>query len=499
MDRRRGPEIRLEVLMTAQVYSDAPAAAPSTQKLSLFALTMMVVGGMVGAGIFSLPRTFAGATGPIGAVIAWLIAGTGMYMLARVFQSLAARKPDLDAGVFAYAKAGFGDYPGFLSAFGYWIGSCIGNVSYWVLIKSTLGAFFPIFGEGNTVVAIVVASIGIWLFHFMILRGTQQAAFINSIVTVAKIVPILVFILILFVAFRLDLFNFNLYGGDLSGSVFEQVRATMLVTVFVFLGIEGASVYSRFARERADVGRATIFGFIIVTSLMVLVTLLPYAVLQRAEIAGMRQPSMAQVLEAVVGQWGAVFVSLGLLVSVLGAYLAWSLICAEVLFVAAKTRDMPLLFARENANRVPSAALWATNIVVQVIVITTYWSRDAFALMLNLTSAMNLIPFLLVAAYGLQLANRGETYEARPGERRRDLIIATLATIYTAFLLYAGGAKFILLAAVLYAPGTLLYLWARREQGKPVFTGVWDWLIFIVAVIGAVVGLYALATGAITI
>jgi arginine:ornithine antiporter/lysine permease len=486
--------------MTTQAYSgDTAAAAPSTQKLSLFALTMMVVGGMVGAGIFSLPRTFAGATGPIGAVIAWLIAGTGMYMLARVFQSLAERKPDLDAGVFAYAKAGFGDYPGFLSAFGYWIGSCIGNVSYWVLIKSTLGAFFPVFGDGNTVVAILVASVGIWLFHFMILRGTQQAAMINSVVTVAKVVPILVFILILFVFFRLDLFNANLYGGDLTGSVLEQVRATMLVTVFVFLGIEGASVYSRFARQRADVGRATIFGFIIVTSLMVLVTLLPYAVLQRAEIAGMRQPSMAQVLEAVVGHWGSVFVSLGLLVSVLGAYLAWSLICAEVLFVAAKTKDMPAVFARENANKVPSAALWATNIVVQIVVITTYWSRDAFALMLNLTSAMNLIPFLLVAAYGLGLANRGETYEVRPNERRRDLIIAAVATIYTAFLLWAGGLKFILLGALIYAPGTALYFWARREQGKPVFTGVWDWVIFIAAVIGAVIGLYALVTGYITI
>jgi arginine:ornithine antiporter/lysine permease len=486
--------------MTTQAYSDAPvAAAPSTQKLSLFALTMMVVGGMVGAGIFSLPRTFAGATGPIGALIAWLIAGTGMYMLARVFQSLAERKPDLDAGVFAYAKAGFGDYPGFLSAFGYWIGSCIGNVSYWVLIKSTLGAFFPVFGEGNTVVAIVVASIGIWLFHVMILRGTQQAAFINSIVTVAKVVPILVFILILFFAFRLDLFSFNLYGGDLTGSVLEQVRATMLVTVFVFLGIEGASVYSRFARERSDVGRATIMGFVMVTALMVLVTILPYAVLQRAEIAGMRQPSMAAVLEAVVGHWGAVFVSIGLLVSVLGAYLAWSLICAEVMFAAARTKDMPAVFARENANKVPSAALWATNIVVQIIVITTYWSRDAFALMLNLTSAMNLIPFLLVATYGVKLARRGETYELRPGERRRDLIIAAIAMIYTAFLLWAGGLKFILLGAVLYAPGTALYFWARREQGKPVFAGLWEWLIFIVAVIGAVIGVYALVTGYITI
>jgi len=468
------------------------------QKMSRLQLTAMVVGGMVGAGIFSLPRTFANATGPLGAVIAWLIAGTGMYMLARVFQALAERKPDLDAGVFAYAKAGFGDYPGFLSAFGYWIGSCIGNVSYWVLIKSTLGAFFPVFGDGNTLVAIVVASVGIWLFHFMILKGVQQAALVNSIVTVAKIIPILVFIVILIFSFRMDLFTGNLYGGDLTGSIFEQVRATMLVTVFVFIGIEGASVYSRFAKERSDVGRATILGFIGVTGLMVLVTMLPYAVLQRADIAGMRQPSMAAVLEAVVGPWGAVFVSAGLIVSVLGAYLAWSLICAEVMFTAARTKDMPALFAKENANRVPANALWLTNIIVQLLVISTYFSRDAFALMLNLTSAMSLIPYLFVAAYGFMISRRGESYQVRPQERGRDLTIAAVAVIYTVFMIYAGGLKFILLSAVLYAPGTILYIWARREQAKQVFTPI-DWIIFIVAVIGAIFGIYGLATGVITI
>ncbi|MGF6603609.1 arginine:ornithine antiporter/lysine permease [Paraburkholderia sp. GAS448] len=472
--------------------------ASTEQKMSRMQLTAMVVGGMVGAGIFSLPRTFANATGPLGAVIAWLIAGTGMYMLARVFQALAERKPNLDAGVFAYAKAGFGDYPGFLSAFGYWIGSCIGNVSYWVLIKSTLGAFFPVFGEGNTLVAIVVASIGIWLFHFMILKGVQQAAFINSIVTVAKIVPILVFIVIMIFAFRMNLFSANFYGGGLEGNLFQQVRATMLVTVFVFIGIEGASVYSRYAKERADVGRATILGFISVTTLMVLVTMLPYAALQRADIAGMRQPSMATVLEAVVGHWGAVFVSVGLLISVLGAYLAWSLICAEVLFTAAKTEDMPAIFAKENANKVPANALWLTNIVVQFLVISTYFSGDAFALMLNLTSAMSLIPYLFVAAYGFMISRRGETYEIRPEERTRDLIMATIAVIYTIFMIYAGGLKFILLSAVLYAPGTILYIWARREQNKTVFIAS-DWIIFIVTVIGAVVGIYGLATGLITL
>lgn len=471
----------------------------NVQTMSRTQLTAMVVGGMIGAGIFSLPRTFAGATGPFGAVIAWLVAGTGMYMLARVFQFLAERKPGLDAGVFAYAKEGFGDYAGFLSAFGYWIGSCIGNVSYWVLIKSTLGAFFPVFGDGNTVVAIVVASVGIWLFHFMILRGVQQAAAINKIVTIAKVIPIIVFIIIVAFAFKMDLFRFNFYGGDLTNGVFEQVKATMLVTVFVFLGIEGASVYSRYARERRDVGFATISGFLIVTTLMVLVTLLPYAVLPRADIAGMRQPSMAALLEAVVGHWGAVFVSVGLLVSVLGAYLTWSLICAEVLFAAARTGDMPRAFARENANGVPSAALWATNIVIQIIVITTYWSRDAFSLMLNLTSAMSLIPFLLVAAYGWQITQRGEGYDAAAGNRSRDLVLAILATIYTVFLLYAGGVKFIVLSAVLYAPGSLLYFWARREQNAKVFTKASDGIVLGLAVIGLIVGIYWIATGYIQI
>lgn len=467
------------------------------KKLGLLALTGMVVGSMIGAGIFSLPRTFSAATGIIGAIIAWIIAGAGMYTLARVFQTLAQRKPDLDAGVFAYAKAGFGNYLGFLSAFGYWIGSCIGNVSYWVLIKSTLGAFFPVFGDGNTLIAILTASVGIWLFHFLILRGVQQAAFINAVVTVAKIIPILVFIIVLIIAFKVDLFRANLWGDGSGASVFEQVRRTMLVTVFVFLGIEGASVYSRFAAKRSHVGVATLIGFVTALCLMVLVTLLPYAVLPQGEVAGLRQPSMAGVLASVVGPWGALFVSIGLLISVLGAYLAWSLICAEVLFAASKNEDMPRAFARENKNGVPSTALWLTNIVVQLFVISTYWSTDAFSLMLNLTSSMSLIPYFLVAAFGFMLARRGETYEGDPA-RNRDLVLAGIAAFYTAFMIYAGGLKYVLLAAMLYAPGSILYYWARREQGRSLFTQV-ELLVFAIAAIGGVAAVVGLIRGWIVI
>ncbi|WP_028208646.1 basic amino acid/polyamine antiporter [Paraburkholderia nodosa] len=473
--------------------------ADTGQKMSRLQLTAMVVGGMVGAGIFSLPRTFANATGPVGAAIAWLVAGVGMYTLARVFQALAERKPNLDAGVFVYAKEGFGDYPGFLSAFGYWIGSCIGNVSYWVLIKSTLGAFFPVFGDGNTVTAIVVASIGIWLFHFLILRGVKQAAFINTIVTFAKVIPIVVFIVILLFVLKYGTFHLNIQSAAQEGGIVGQVRATMLVTVFVFIGIEGASVYSRYAKERADVGRATIFGFVSVTALMVLVSMLPFAVLPRGDVAGMRQPSMAAVLESVVGPWGGIFVSIGLIVSVLGAYLAWSLICAEVMFAAARNQDMPAVFARENANNVPANALWITNIVVQILVASTYFSYDAFALMLNLTSAMSLIPYLFVAAYGWIVSKRGESYDVRPEERTRDLVLASVAVIYTLFMIIAGGLKFILLSAILYAPGTVLYFIARRERKLGVFQRTSDWVIFIVAAVAAIVGVVALAMGAMAV
>jgi arginine:ornithine antiporter/lysine permease len=475
-------------------------ASGTTQKLSLSALTAMVVGSMVGAGIFNLPGRFGAATGPFGAIIAWAIAGTGMYMLARVFQALAEKRPDIDAGVFAYAKAGFGNYMGFLSAFGYWLGSCLGNVFYWVLIGSTLGRFFPdIFGDGSSATAIIVSLIGIWAFHFMILRGVEQATFINTIVTIAKIVPILAFILLLIFAFNFGQFGDNFFGGaDMPAkSLVAQVRDTMLITVFVFLGIEGASVYSRFAKERSDVGSATILGFVGVTGLMVAVTLLPYGALPQSGIAAVQQPSMASVLEAVVGHWGAVFISIGVLISVLGAYLAWSLICAEVLFAAAKSEDMPKLFAAQNGNRVPANALWLTNIVVSLFVISTYWSRDAFNFMLDMTSVTALLPYLLVAGYGILLARSGVGYEKTPGERGRDQVFAWIAAIYTLFMFIAAGLKYVLLVAVLFVPGTILYVWARREQKLRLFTSV-ELIVFVVTLLAGLVGVYGLLTGIIT-
>ncbi|WP_377268876.1 basic amino acid/polyamine antiporter [Peterkaempfera sp. SMS 1(5)a] len=469
---------------------------PHTAKLTFWTMTSMVVGSMVGAGVFSLPRRFAQETGVAGALIAWAVAGVGMLMLAFVFQTLAVRKPGLDAGVYAYAKAGFGEYLGFFSAFGYWASACVGNVTYWVLIMSTIGAVAPALGEGDTALAGALSSIGLWAFFLLIRRGVKEAAAINRIVTIAKVVPILVFVILALFYLKPHVFAENFAGADYAGSLFQQVRGTMLATVFVFLGVEGASVYSRHAKRREDVGRATVLGFLAVFAVFASVTIVSYGLLPMSEIAELRQPSMAGVLESAVGTWGKVFVSAGLIVSVLGAYLAWTLMAAEVLFVAARDKDMPRFLSRSNEADVPVAALVMTTALSQIVLVVTLFSDDAFNFALDLTSALTLIPFLLAAAYALKIAPGREGRPAGPEGSgvTRDVVVGGLATVYTVFLLYAAGLKYVLVSFIVYAPATVLFVMARREQGRRLFSPL-ELVVLAVSVVGAALGVVALARG----
>ena len=470
-----------------------------TEKVSLPTLTAMVVGSMIGSGVFLLPRRFGAETGVVGAIIAWAIAGTGMLMLAFVFQRLAMRKPELDAGIFAYAKAGFGDYVGFNSAIGYWASACAGNTSYWVVITATMSALIPGLGAGDTVLAVVVSAVGVWLFAFLVMRGVKDAAVINYVVTIAKVVPILMFIVIAIIAFKADVFADNFWGAkDYSAaSVFEQARGTMLITVFVFLGIEGASVYSRMARRREDVGRATVIGFLSVLSVFALVTLVSYGVMPQSTLAGVSQPSMAAVLESIVGPWGSIVIRVGVIVSVLGAYLAWTLMAAEVLYIPAKSEDMPRFLARTNRHGAPVTALIMAACMISLLLVALLFAADALDFMLDLTAALSLIPYLLAAAYALKLTITRETYDAGKSFVP-DMIIAAVATVYTLFLVSAAGVDKLLLSCILYAPAAALYFIARRERGLRVFRPA-EAALFGVIVLGAVAGVVSLATGAIEI
>ena len=239
--------------MSDTLISPSPETRPAGIKagLGLASLTAIVVGSMIGSGIFALPSQMAASAAPGPLLIGWAVTGVGMLTLAFVFQTQATRKPDVDGGVYGYARAGFGNYIGFTSAFGYWVSAWVGNVAYLVLLFSTLGYFFPGFEGGATVSAIIGASIVLWIVHAMILRGVHTAAVVNVVVTIAKVVPILVFIAIAAVGFKAGLFSADIWGkatqidGAPLGDTVTQVKNMMLVTVWVFIGIEGASVYSQ--------------------------------------------------------------------------------------------------------------------------------------------------------------------------------------------------------------------------------------------------------------
>jgi arginine:ornithine antiporter / lysine permease len=476
----------------SNAVSSASASPPQAVSLHLGLLVALVVGSIIGSGIFGLPQNMAMGAGAGAIVIAWGVTGVGMLMLAFTYQMLALRKPDLDNGVYAYARALAGDYMGFNAAWGYWISAWIGNVGYLVAAFGALGYFYPAFGEGNTPAAILGASTVLWLVHAMVLRGITGAAALNAVVTLAKMLPLLLFIVLVGLAFQISTFKLDYWGAPNLGSVLDQVRSTMLVTVWVFIGIEGASVYSARAAKRADVGRATVIGFLVCLGLLMGVSLLSMGVATQPELAAMKNPSMAPVLERVVGTWGAVLIYLGLIVSVGGGFLAWTLLSAESLFTPANGGVMPAWLGRQNAKGAPANALWLSSGMVQIFLLVTMFSKASYLALISLSTAMILVPYLFSAAYGFKLAWRGDgqpQLDAPQTPSRRDIPITLAATLFCMWLLYAAGLKYLLLSALLYAPGAVVYVVAKKQRAQRPFTGAE------VALLVVLVALAVLAAG----
>ncbi|GAA4209301.1 amino acid permease [Actinocatenispora rupis] len=387
-------------------------------------LTALVLGALLNAAVFSLPSRFAEVSGVTGTLVGYAVAGAGTAALVLVFRGLAVRRPDLDGAVYAYARAGFGEYVGTFAVFGYWASVCVGSVTYWLLATATLGTVLPALAGGATPAATAVSSVGVWSCFLLVRNGTGRAAAVNRVVTAVKVVPIVVFLVLAAVSFQPDVFTDNLGGADYTGTMPHQVRSATSVLVFVFLGVEAAAVFSRHARRRTDIGRATVLGFLAGFVLLAAVPILSYGLLSMNRIATLRQPSMGGVLESAVGRWGAAFVGVALVLAVLGAYLAWTLLATEVLSVAADRGGLPRVLCRTNAAGTPTGALLATTVLVQGMLVVTAVSGDAFSAAFDLTSALTLVPFLLVAGFAVRLAVTG----AEPARGRlRDGVVGALA------------------------------------------------------------------------
>ena len=474
----------------------------NAQGLGVWALAAIVVSSMIGGGIYSLPQNMAAGASAGAVLLAWLITGIGVYFIANTFRILSAAKPDLTAGIYMYSRAGFGPFIGFVIGWSYWLCQICGNVGYAVITMDALNYFFPpYFAGGNNLPSIIGGSFLIWGFNFLVLRGIKQATIINLIGTVAKIVPLLIFILILAVMFKFSNFEFDFWGENPMsaaklGSLETQIKSTMLVTLWAFIGIEGAVVMSKHAKSPKTVGRATFLGFAGCLLIYVLLSLLPYGVMNQEELAKVANPSTAGILETLVGRWGAWLMNIGLLVSVLTSWLAWTMVTAQIPQAAAENGTFPEAFGKENEHYAPSVSLWVTSTLMQLFMLLVYFSNNAWNTMLSITGVMVLPAYFASCAYLWKLCEDHEYPTNFYIRRGQALVSATIGAFYALWLIYAAGLQYLLLAVIFVVVGIPVYVWAKKEHDKEhcAFT-VGEAIVAGVLVAVAIFAVYAFMSG----
>lgn len=457
------------------------SAGKGDGKLGFLALVAIVVGSMLGGGVYSLPQNTAqGASlGPI--LIAWAITGFGVYFIANSFRILSDIRPDLKAGVYMYAREGFGPFVGFLTAWGYWLMTMFGNVAFAVILMDSLDYFVPgVFAGGNNLTSIICGSILIWGYNFLVLSGIRVAGFVNTVGTIAKLVPLLLFVIIVGVSIDASKIGADFWGHsapvikDNLGSIGSQIMAPMLVALWCFIGVEGAVVLSGRARKKSDVGKATLLGFVIALLVYVLLSALPFGIMSQAELEAVANPSTAGVLEKIMGKSGSWIMNLGLIVSVLAGWLAWTMLCAEVPMVAAENGTFPKAFARTNKNAAASVSLWVSSSIMQATMLLVYFSSDAWDTMYSISSVVMLPAYLFTTLFLFKLCatkQYGNYAENGKGEGLA-IVSGIIGALFCLFMFYAGGMQYVVAVPLLLTVGVPFFIWARTESndGKAIFT-----------------------------
>jgi arginine:ornithine antiporter/lysine permease len=453
----------------------AEAAKPDSRKLGLIMLTGVVVGSMIGGGSFNLPQNMASAAGLGAVAIAWIVTLVGMFFLSNAFRTLADKRPDLKAGIYRYAQEGFGRLAGFEMAWGYWLSAAFGNVAFAVLIMQILGYFFPVFGDGRNWPSILGGSVLIWTMHFTVLSGVRRAAALNVFSSFVTVITLGAALVVMGLFLSQGNFSFDVWGQQQQlGSVLTQVKSTMLVTLWVFIGIEAAVVVSDRARVPQQVGKATFIGLTVCTILYFLLSALPFGLMHQKDLAGLSNPSAAYILQTLVGSWGAIFINVALLFSVLFCWLAWTILVAELPFEGAKGGVFPKFLARENQHHAAAPSLWMSSIVMQCAMFVVLFAHDAWIWLISIAGVMVLPPYLASTAF-LWLYARRPGYQGSASETRgMGIWTGVLGTVYAVWLLYAAGPQYLFMSTVLFAMGLPVFWYAQRERepGKAAFTGV---------------------------
>jgi APA family basic amino acid/polyamine antiporter len=426
--------------------------------------TALVVGNMVGSGVFLLPSSLA-AYGGI-SLVGWLFTAAGSFLLAWVFARMARGFPRT-GGPYAYSRRAFGDFVGFQTAWAYWIAAWLGNVAIAVAFVSYLGHFIdPLAGSSASdhVLQAGVAAAAIWLLTAVNVRGVRQAGGVQLVTTVLKLVPL---VAIAFVGiFWIHSANFEPFNAS-DSSTYSAVSGAAALTLWAFIGLESATIPAQHVRDpEKNIARATLIGTAVAAVVYVLGTMAVLGILPPDILATSSAP-FADAATEIWGGWAGDMVAVGAIVSTFGCLNGWILLQGQMPYAAARDGLFPASFKRLNKYGVPGVGIVVSTVLLTLFMLPTYNSStvNRFTDFILLATTTTLIAYIYGASAQLMLIVQ-EPARFAGVHVVRETVIALLASAYAVWALYGAGYRSTAWAVMLVMAGIPFYAWLKSQAAK---------------------------------
>lgn len=431
-----------------------------SQKIGLITSISLVVGNMIGVGIFFVPAVLA-KYGSI-SLLGWVFTAAGALILAKIFSNFSKIIVNKSGGPYAYSKAGFGDFIGFLVAWGYWICVWVGNGAIAIAIVGALSFYFPVL-ETNPFYALCVGLGLIWFFTWINSKGIKEAGIVQVVTTFLKLTPLAFVIIVGLFYFKLDNFPaFNLT----TESDFLTFPTVAVITLYAFLGFESASIPAENVKNpEVTVPKATMIGTILTTFVYILGTVVLFGIIPNDMLQDSPKP-FAEAAQLIAGDFGGNFVAIGVIISGLGVLNGWVLISSQVPMATAKDDLFPRIFKKENKKGVPILGLIIGSTLTSIMLLLSYGGGlvEQFEFIAEISVFAALVPYLLTAAaYVLIVIER----KLHANSWVRTFVLGGLGFAYSLWAIWGSGMEttfygFLLLLTCI--PFYLLMKWHKREK-----------------------------------
>jgi amino acid transporter len=432
------------------------------RELGLLPATAIVVGNMIGSGIFMAPQGLAAASNPKTTIIAWIITALGSMLLALSFANLGVKIPKT-GGPIVYTREAFGEFPAFLIAWTYWIGSWVGNAAIITAFMNYLSYFFPVFSQSKPL-AFLTSSLILWALTYINYRGVKEAGIVSMITTVLKILPLIVFAIIALTHFNISYFN-TVSSKEVSG--LSTLPAAIAITLWSFVGLESATIPAGEIKDpERNIKLSTIYGTLITVAIYLAISILAIGAMPQDMLANSNAPLADIINYATEQKWGGTLIALGAVISTLGATSGWILITARSSFAAAEDKLFPKVFAKVHPKyNTPSASLIISGIAANILLVMNYVSSltSAFNFMLLLATLSFLPAYSFTAAAEiLLLRNKDENFNLL--NFIKSSFISILAFAYSIYAIYGTGAEVVMYGFILMLIGIPFYVYQKIQN-----------------------------------